>query len=74
MVHFGCPSEFPKHLEEVGNLFLTNAFAFVYDLPFKQLCTFVVCQEYADLATSTKLKSVFNQVYQDLLETNMVSF
>jgi hypothetical protein len=74
MVHRGRPPKFTKHLEKMEDFFLTNAFAIVHNLPFQQLCTFVVGQEYTDLSSSTKLKSIFYQVDQDLFESNMVSF
>ena len=74
VVHFCCPVKFSKELEKPINVLRSYPLASVDDVHFEHLFVFDKGQYNTDHTTPTELERVLHQVYQNLLESYLVSY
>ena len=73
MVHLCCAEQFAEEGEELVDVFSSNAFAVVHQVHGEHRSGLVKCHNDAHQASMCKLQGVFDQVDQNLLQSNVVA-
>ena len=73
MVHIGRSFQLAKKFKEIGHLRIRYAFARVDDVCLQHLSVLIVTNVDLDTATLSELEGIFDQVDQDLFQTNMIT-